>query len=321
MTVGKRHIPVLLILFVASFLSAAPVQGDSVFASILVRSVGLLQEHGVKLWDPVPVVTDAVSAPALIENGETNLNIQGSLDTDRLIAISQALMKCEDKNQLVRLDLSGTTGLTMIHRNAFREEPKLGSIILPEGVVTIERDAFLYAYHLLEARLPSSLIDANGNIFNETFLAKIILPANTNWSGFRFVSSKTDCIIVLDEGRTSAEINGFALPSVRTGAVLPESEIHRIFVLPSTLSEISVVDLDCGALVSEIYSYAEIPPSYAGGKVMAFPNARVIYVPEKSVKAYKKAWKGMTNAQFKALPSEYLSIDAWTSLRDGELIQ
>ncbi len=308
----RKSLVVLALLLVLPFSLAAMSDGPArLYQSILTGTTEKLAKEGIRLWDDRVVTADADSAPSLLDRGETNLQIVGPIDNGQLTRISEALMKNEDRNQLVRLDLSGTTGLVEIHRNAFREESKLGSIVLPEGVTSMVRDAFLYADHLLEVTLPESMGDANGNAFNETMIARMVLPASTKWYGFRFLSSKTDCIIVFADGRTSVAINGFAAPSNRTGSPAGKVSVHRIFVLPPSLSEISVVDFDSGSLVDELYSYAKKPPKFGQAATMAFPFASTIYVPSSSLKAYQKEWAAQTKAQFKPLPADFADFDAW----------
>jgi hypothetical protein len=259
--------------------------------TILIDSLKTVAKRGMKFWDSEPVITNADKSPELIALGKSHIKITGPISTQHLIQISEALMKHEDKKQLVKLDLSQTTGLTEIHRNAFREEPKLGSILLPEGITTIIRDAFLFANNLIEVQLPDSLVLANGNIFHNTALPKIIVPSKTQWTGFRFVSSQIDCTVVLKDGRTSVSINGFAPADSM-------KNIHTTFVLPSSLSEITIVDPDSGGIISEIYSYRLNPPEYRGKMEMIFPNVKTVYVPAESIPAYKKAWKDLTAAEF-----------------------
>lgn len=311
MTLRKSLVVLALSLMLPCSLAAQAENPAQLYQSILTKTIDTLEKQGITLWGDQVVVTDARTAPQHLDQGETNLKVVGPIDNELLTRISEALMKNEDRKQLVRLDLSSTTGLVMIHRNAFREEAKLGSIVLPEGVISMERDAFLYTDHLIEAILPNSMVDANGNAFNETMITKMVLPATTKWFGFRFLSSKTDCIVVLADGRTSVAINGFAAPSNRTGAPAGKVDVHRTFVFPPSLAEISVVDFDSGSLVDEIYSYAKRPPKYSGGSTMAFPFATTIYVPSSSLKTYQKEWASLTNATFKALPKGFTSFDAW----------
>jgi hypothetical protein len=306
----KRHKIIVLSLFVLIFFVSvksgysADIGNDEWYKTMLGKSLKGVAKRGMKFWDAEPVITDATSAPDFIAQGKSHIKITGSLDTQQLIKISEAIMKHEDKKQLIKLDISEASGLTVIHRNAFREEVKIGSILLPEGITTIERDAFLFSSNLMEVKLPDSLVQANGNIFHNTSLPVIVLPANTQWTGFRFVSSLVDCTIVFKDGRTKVSVNGFSAGEKVTNA-------STIFVFPPTLSEITVVDPDSGMLVSEIYSYAQKPPEYKGKAGLIFPNAKTVYVPAGSVNIYKDAWKNLTIAEFKAFPDSYSVIDTW----------
>ncbi|GMO48191.1 MAG: hypothetical protein Pg6C_10630 [Treponemataceae bacterium] len=264
--------------------------------------------QGKLLWSPEAETADADKAASLIEQGKTHIKITGAVTTAQIEEISGALLKAANKDQLIRLDLSASSGLAELDRNAFRNRPNLGSIALPEGITFIERDAFLDATNLIEISLPDSLATVNGNSFNRTGLPRIVLPAKTEWNGFRFVSSKTSCAVIFKEGRASVKLSGFAPDSA-------SKDTRLIFVLPSSLTEISEVDMDTGSFVSELYCYAPRPPAY-NGTVAAFPNAKTVYVPANSVSGYKSAWQSLTSAEFKPLPAGKTEIAAWVSPPD-----
>ena len=194
--------------------------------------------------------------------------------------------------------------MTELGRNAFRNKTNLGSILLPEGITFIERDAFLDAACLIELSLPDSLALVNGNTFHRTGLPRIALPAKVEWNGFRFVSPFVNWAVIFQEGRSAVPLTGFA-PDPRAG------DVRLTFALPATLTQISAVDADTGNAVSELYCYAARPPEYAGKPGLLFPNAKTVYVPAGSVNAYKSAWSAYTRAEFKALPPEKAALSGW----------
>ncbi|GHV94824.1 hypothetical protein AGMMS50293_11440 [Spirochaetia bacterium] len=210
----------VMVLFAAFDLYAAP-------DPALVEALKPAAKRGMLFWSSEVTVTTAEKAPELIEQGKSNIKINGKIANEQIADISGALIKAENKNQLVRLDLSESRGLTELGRNAFRNRANLGSIILPEGLTFIERDAFLDASNLIEAVLPDTLAKANGNVFHRSGLVKAGLPAKLEWDGFRFIAPTGDAwIITFTDGRAALHINDFAAHAKEPKGAIKRNTTH-----------------------------------------------------------------------------------------------
>jgi hypothetical protein len=290
---------------------------DAVF-SVLTAS-----ESGVKKWEDEVTETTADKAAGYIVRGKFNLRVSGPMSQNELAAVYTASKEMAE-GQLLRLDLSGTTGLQELPVNAFYDgysSPHLGSIILPEGIKTIEANVFYDQKYLIEAVLPDSLERIEMNAFHGTALPKLLIPVKVAIYNGGILHSSVDCVVVFKDGRGSADLQSFGdrvagisftrnIYGEITGGVGDGPTTGIIFVFPPSFKEFTNSGIPY-ELVNEIYSYAETPPVYKGTQQMVFKNAKTVYVPQSAVAAYTDAWFNITGAEFKPLPAGIATIEKW----------
>jgi hypothetical protein len=282
-------------------------------------------EKGIKRWEDTVTETTSDKAAGYIARGKFNIKVSGPISTNEVAAIYTA-SKGMAEGQLLRLDLSGTTGLKEIPINAFYDwsisPPHLGSIILPEGITTIGANAFYDQKYLIEAVLPDSLERIEMNAFNATALPKLLIPVMVAiYDGSGVLHSSVDCAVVFKDGRGSADLQSFGdrLAGISftrniygeiTGGAGSGPTTGITFVFPPSFKEFTNSGTPYEH-VKEIYSYAETPPVYKGTEQMVFKNAKTVYVPQSAVAAYTDAWFNITGAEFKPLPSGISTIEKW----------
>jgi hypothetical protein len=287
------------------------------------------QNANLKLWEDTATETPADRAAGHIARGVSNLKVTGAITENQLVAIAAASQNMPD-GQLLRLDLSGTTGLTKIPDSLFfgyTVGMHLGSIILPEGITRIEQFAFKMQEYLMEVVLPDSLKLIQNGSFENTSLAKLVIPENCQLTDRTTVSSRIDCTVIFKEGTTDVELKPFgdALQGVSFSHNIygeidgasggPTSAIK--FVFPPSLKKfncttnVGLWDAELYELVNEIYSYALTPPVYGGKTEMFFKDVKTVYVPAEAVAAYEDAWFNITGAEFKPLPASVSTIEKW----------
>ena len=118
------------------------------------------------------------SISAAIAAGATEIKLAGEISEDIITAIRSALY--ENSDARINLDLSGTTGLTEIPEDAFFEwtfefNPckAIAGIVLPEGIESINREAFYGCPNLTDIVIPDSVKTIGIIAFGESGLASI----------------------------------------------------------------------------------------------------------------------------------------------------
>ncbi len=129
---------------------------------------------------------------------------------DNIAQIGQKLLGGTMKDVYISLDLSQCTGLTIIPARAFagcsaqwntnstssnKVRGSLVSVIIPDGVTTIERSAFFQSDDLTSVTLPDSITSIGDNAFNQAGIQGTLhLPASLVTIGegaFRYTSGIT----------------------------------------------------------------------------------------------------------------------------------
>ena len=179
------------------------------------------------------------SLPTTAYEGVTTLNIEGTLSNDDLKqTINNELFNTEYSSQssilgnwlrsyaggITTLDLSAVNGLTIIPEMAFYGcgQSSLGysslkKVILPEGVVKIDKNAFLFA-QITEIVLPATLKTIGYNALGDTDLSTVILPQGLEIiEDFAFLGSDVTTLIIPS---TVTSIGMMSLPTHYLGTTI-----------------------------------------------------------------------------------------------------
>ena len=266
----------------------------------------------LKFWEKAITETDAAKAPGYITRGKFNLQITGPLDEKQLADLTDTIksMKEDQPSQLVRLDLSGTTGLSRIPESAF-QEVNLGSIVLPEGLTSIGSYAFNICPLFEINMIPSSVKDIGISAFQGTYLSKVIFPANfqNDHSGFTFCLSSLPSTVIFSEGREAIYLADFG-----DSLYMGNGPAPLTIVSPSTLKRL-VYSGGFGIYpgIDTLYFYGETPPEVVTRDATILKNIKTIYVPANAIKAYEDAFFSFGNADVKALPKDKPDIASWST--------
>jgi hypothetical protein len=270
----------------------------------------------LKFWENKATETDAAKAPGFIARGKFNLKVTGPMNTEDLKNLIGAIknLKGENASQLVRLDLSATTGLQMAESGygeggAF-DGVNLGSIVLPDGLGNICDFAFRGCPLFEINPIPSSVKEIKDQAFGSTYLTRIVYPANFSSGSrvFAYFSSSLPSTAVFSEGHEVADLEGFGNTLLFGSSPIPPMTI----IFPSTLKEIKCGygdDLYRG--IDTMYFYGETPPKPNTSKDMFFKNIKTIYVPSGAVKAYEDAYFSIGNIDVKALSGNRANFSYW----------
>ena len=140
---------------------------------------------------------DVTELPMSLFLGDTNLKnvtIGGSVEKISMMCFC-------DCSSLETLKLP--TSLKLIDYYAFRRCTSLSSIELPEGVTTINDAAFEGCTSLTSIKLPASLKEAGMNLFYESAITDIYVPADmvlTEWDSTSFYNIKTKVTVHVTAG-------------------------------------------------------------------------------------------------------------------------
>ena len=140
---------------------------------------------------------DVTELPMSLFLGDTNLKnvtIGGSVEKISMMCFC-------DCSSLETLKLP--TSLKLIDYYAFRRCTSLSSIELPEGVNTINDAAFEGCTSLTSIKLPASLKKAGLNLFYDSAVADIYVPADmilTEWDSTSFYNNKANVTVHVTEG-------------------------------------------------------------------------------------------------------------------------
>ena len=119
-------------------------------------------------WDPI---ADATTVADMIKNMTESgtIAVKGSISDDTISKIKSALniLRGNNSNILVSLDLSRTTGITQLKFTAFADCANLKDITIPFGVKSIGKSAFNGCTGLTSIEIPSSVTSIGEYAFYE----------------------------------------------------------------------------------------------------------------------------------------------------------
>ena len=133
----------------------------------------------------IEVTSSAVASKiSELSDGVYIVKVTGVMDSAAIENIKTAMEN--NRNALIDLDLSETTGLTSISEEAFYSCNNLTSITIPDGVTSIEDMAFSSCESLVEVTIPNSVTFIGETAFDHcTNLTNITIPDSITSIGQR----------------------------------------------------------------------------------------------------------------------------------------
>ena len=185
------------------------------------------------------------SLPTTAYEGVTTLQIEGTLSNDDLnqtdeLFDTQYSIKSSVLGNWLRgcagsittLDLSGVNGLTTIPKNAFYGcgqsnlgNSSLNKVVLPEGVIEIDNNAFLYA-GITDIVLPTTLKTIGEIVFGYTDLSTVTLPQGLETiEDYAFMYSEITTLIIPS---SVTSIGMMALPTNYNTTIVFEGTTYQL---------------------------------------------------------------------------------------------
>ena len=216
-------------------------------------------------------------------------NYQDAYDVKTLTGIcyfpNLEIINCSNCKRLTSVDLSHNLKITVIQSETFYYCSDLKSIILPNSVTRIGKSAFYGCSSLTNITIPNSVTTIKSYTFYGcSSLTNITIPNSvTTIEDAAFLGCSSLTNITIPNSVTTIKSYTFYGCSSLTNITIPNSV---------TTIEDAAFD-ECSKL-KEIYCTPTNPPTLVENKVF---NSIVLYVPMKSVDAYKQAngWKKYAN--------------------------
>ena len=192
--------------------------------------------------------------------------------------------------------------VTTIGDNAFHSCVSLASVTIPEGVTEIGNDAFAKCYFTAEKFINNSSLDSADNGYWGAWVCEIIQDDGLCIDGSTAVYCRPNATSVtipdsVTEIGSTAFLGCFSLTSVTIPEGVTEIGSQAFAVctsltsvtIPASVTSVSYLAFAHCSSLKEVYCKPTTPPT--GDSSMFHDNAsgRKIYVPTKSVDAYKSA--------------------------------
>lgn len=168
---------------------------------------------------------------SLSGTGPHDILVTGEMNSD-FIAVSIKKVFDDNKNiKNVNLDLSKTTGMTVITTYAFEGMSGLSSVILPDSVRSIGTYAFQNCSNLTSINIPNGVTSIETNTFNGcSSLTEIIIPDSVTSIAYNaFTDCNTVKTLVTGNGLTSLDYLPItsALESITIGDSITEIDSRK----------------------------------------------------------------------------------------------
>ena len=183
-------------------------------------------------WYAICDITNVCAVIASLSGtGPHDILVTGEMNSD-FIAVSIKKVFDDNKNiKNVNLDLSQTTGMTVITTYAFEGMSGLSSVILPDSVTSIGTYAFQRCSNLKSINIPNGVTIIEENTFNGcSSLTEIIIPDRVTSIAY---NAFTDCnavkTLVTGNGLTSLDYLPItsALESITIGENITEIDSRK----------------------------------------------------------------------------------------------
>ena len=181
-----------------SFTDGVLTDGKAYIATLIVKGD---QEAYVKVTETskkeiTATASDVVDTISGLSAGVYTIKVSGTMTSDILADVRSTMR--DNESAKINLDLSGTTGLTIIDDYDFQNCVSLISIVIPESVTTIDYEAFIECRNLTSVTIPDSVTEIKGSAFNdcEKLTTFDINENNKNYS------SSEDCKILYNKDKT-----------------------------------------------------------------------------------------------------------------------
>ena len=123
--------------------------------------------------------TDICDVLENLSAGTHTIKINGEINNETLIAITETIQNLNNPDTLINLDLSNVTCLTSIEDEAFTRCKSLISVITPESVTSIGNWAFSYCGSLTSVTIPNCVTSiGDGAFYSCESLTNITIPDN-----------------------------------------------------------------------------------------------------------------------------------------------
>jgi len=195
------------------------------------------------------------------------------------------IINCYRCRRLTSVDLSHNLKITVIQSETFYYCSDLKSIILPNSVTRIGKSAFYGCSSLTNITIPNSVTTIKSYTFSGcSSLTNITIPNS--------VTTIEDAAFLGCSSLTNITIPN-SVTTIKSYTFYGCSSLTNI-TIPNSVTTIGSSAFDECSKLKEIYCTPTNPPTLVENKVF---NSIVLYVPMKSVDAYKQAngWKKYAN--------------------------
>ena len=219
-----------------SFTDGVLTDGKAYIATLIVKGD---QEAYVKVTECTSkkeitaTASDIADTISGLSAGVYAIKVTGSIDSDTVSDIGSAMM---NKNIMLDLDLSGTTGLTEIPDYAF-ENTNLTNIIIPEGMTSIGDSVFSDCDNLTSINIPDSVAFISNSAFRFcNSLERFDVGANNQY----YISSDNGKSLYNKDKTTL-----IAYPTATGDIIIPNGVTYinsRVFYDCSSLTNVTIPD-------------------------------------------------------------------------------
>ncbi|MCL2182945.1 MAG: leucine-rich repeat protein [Chitinispirillia bacterium] len=242
---------------------------------------------------------------AVIEDGVTSIGDGVFAECSRLtsVTIAKSVKTIGNFAFVGSVALASITipeGVTSIGAVAFGDCNKLTSVTIPNSVTLIDKMAFNECLRLTSVNIGSGAKTIEQSAFAAPKLASINVAANNpNYSsadGVMFNKNKT-VVIMCPRGKEGA----YVIPKSVTE--IGDYAFTRCAFLTSLTIPAGVKSIGKGAFqqslsvtprLESIISLNPVPPSIGQETFYGIPLSACLYVPQKSIDAYREAWRDPT---------------------------